>query len=250
MVSRRLTQHGVATAPGDGCAAIRVQVARGAGVILLDIEDPYGRRSRRQVSNAEAASTIIETWLRPALDAPPPPVEAAVAVAPVGPAIGVGMVAESAVASDRSRWLGASAVIGARLGRIYLGPLGRFAANDPSAQTTRRTYDVLLAAARPVPLGRVLLTPGVGLGFGWLTEIHSNQPGDQQGNPSGNHKGFRGEASVAAALPLWRLLALTVSFAGTWAPGSRAATSEEDDASRPAPWGYLRGGLGLRWGAP
>jgi hypothetical protein len=198
-VSEALLAHGVAApAEGDACRSLAAHVDRAEDGVRVEIVDPDGRRIERLVADAPSAATIIESWARPELleelfverDAPLPALPAlppAVAVAAVSAVddlqlrtqssrrpLGLSVAAEMSFATDGSLWSGAALSGCAWFGPACAGLTIRAATDsgmsgDSAATGSGRVaMDALFSADVPLRHGRLLVSPGGGLGIGWV----------------------------------------------------------------------------------
>lgn len=61
-LSLLLNQRGIQTKPTPSCPATKVKLSRTPQGLLVEIEDPQGRKSQRTVSTIEAAAAVIQSW--------------------------------------------------------------------------------------------------------------------------------------------------------------------------------------------
>ena len=180
--------------PAPGCRGVYAQVALDdGGGIAVAVRDGARRSEGRVVGDAAIAASWIDSWLHDDLDghawlyATP---AVAVTIAPPGSApvtpVDVTPVAASAPLFERfafgvayeQTWLAdgatASGVTGhacVRVGRACIGGRVRYAreADKPVNLTAmgRRHGSVLATASTAVSLGRMTVSPEVGVGIGW-----------------------------------------------------------------------------------
>ncbi len=265
-VMAELRRRGLAAQAGPGCRAVHARVIAARGAIVVQIEDGYGRRSEREVGTPQAVATLVETWARPVISAPPsapepPPLEppavtAALAMAPAAAEIlpfGLGASPEAARGSDGSLALGGSIDGCFRIGRFCAGARLRSAREEilTRTRTTRRLgFEMLLGSSFSIPLGRTVLLPSTGIGLGWLRTNTRRGTGEGEDQSSDSDSGgMRLESMLTLALPIARRTWLTVGVGAELVPFTRNR-NEQDDTQASDPWGYLRTGVGLRWGAP
>jgi hypothetical protein len=227
-VSPALVDRGIALDAG-GCLSVSVNLERRGHTMIVSIaegdDSSGGPFTRRAVTDARTAATVIESWVRTDLEAPllarrqiagaDPRDLGAVAMdaAPPARARGIQVFAagETAWASDRSRWLGLE--VG---GCVMLGPVcgsarARFAAvlHGPGRWANnldRHGVELLLGAELPLRLGAAVMSPGLALGVGW---IHTFEEGSSRGEEIG---GLRAEGRLALAWPVGERLALELAL--------------------------------------
>jgi hypothetical protein len=260
-VTEALTRRGSAAGLGNDCSPLQVQLSSQGGRYAVGIVDPSGRQSERQVASVEMVATLIETWMAPGIETPvlaptPAPVVAATPAAVTTPSrLVISAQAESALANDRSLWMGLGATACLRLGRVCSGVLVRFAddegwsGRENDAQESRRSLEALLTTSIPVTLGRVRLLPRLGVG---LAGIWGGQPRGRRedGSPPKDNRGWlRGEAGITGQLLVRSQWALSVDFSGELAPLALETRISDPRALR-EPWIFYRLGLGITWGTP
>jgi hypothetical protein len=210
------------------------------------------------VREVQTAAAVIESFVRDDVGSPllairpvaaaPAPVRAALAEPPprARPRLPTGWHffggLETSFANDGTQWMGMS--LGAC---VMLGPLcaaARLRGGSVVAEhgvwdlADRRSGEILVGLDVPFRLGRFLLTPGVAAGTGDVTT--------KADAPTSRSSYFRAETHVALSIPLTTSLAVDVYVAGTLAqqverePGYMTTIEE--------PYGYLRFGLGMRYG--
>jgi hypothetical protein len=288
-LAQALLVRGITNQTPPGCAALTVRLEeRGALVVLTLIEER--RRSERTVANLATALTAIESFVRsdisspllavPTFAEPPPAVVPRPQPAPAAPAaaprVGVGLMAEAAIDTFGSPWFGADLNACTRIGPLCLGLLFRFAAALPlrykdGLTDQRFASDLYVTADLPLRLGRVTLSPGIGLGAGWQRHlVHGRRGsppagGTEEGSDNDaddyfdeavvNDGGMRAEVRLGLTYPLRAGLALEVrvALAAAFLDSPSVVLAVGKDAAEPltaTPWGMLRGGLGLRWSGP
>jgi hypothetical protein len=178
-LSQRLAANGIATSSTEGCPVVKVSVRQRGDQVHLELTDSFSRRGERQVRDVATAAAIVESWTLqevdpgslPELAAPPAPRLVAVALRPTA-ASGLAAMFESSVADDGSLWLGGAASGCGRVGPLCVGGLARLARD--TATTPHRSNEVHALATIDLPraFGRFAISPGIGVGYGWL-EISS-----------------------------------------------------------------------------
>jgi hypothetical protein len=191
----------------------------------------------RPAAAAPAPVRVAPAPVRAALDEPrtPPPPKL-----PTGWHFFGGI--ETSLANDGTRWMGMS--VGAC---VMLGPLcaavrlrGNAVKNERGVWdvANRKSGEILVGLDVPFRLGRFLLTPGVATGGGDVTT--------KADAPTSRSNNFRAQAHVSLSIPLTTSLAVDVYITGTLAqqverePGYMTTIEE--------PYGFLRFGLGMRYG--
>jgi hypothetical protein len=179
----------------EDCPAVRARVTRQGDALTVVLRDPDGRSAGRRLADARIAAAWIESWMSPDLGAPllaprpAPPLAAPAAAAVPVPAVDVvrpadraesdprltlGVGSRSLYAGDGSSWRSIDVAACARLGFACVGLTGSvadntgFSANDGLTEAKRRAIDLLAIARVPIRVGRATVSPGVGLGVGWL----------------------------------------------------------------------------------
>jgi hypothetical protein len=254
-VSAILDERGVATATSGACAAIAVRLDRtGEGAITIVIDG----REPRTVGDVATAATVIESWVRTDVEAPllatravaaePVAVAAPVTPPPTGHTIQWFTLAETAVASDRTSWLGVQLGACIRLGPVCAAARVRIAgvADGPGMWEhglDRRGVELLVGGDIPMKVGSWMLAPGFGGGVGTVfTRLH-----DLEGKMGAEIGGLRADAHVAAAYPLTKKLALELDLSF----GLTQATHIESFSPTPlpdVPTALFRFGAGIRYG--
>jgi hypothetical protein len=228
----------------------------------LHIEDPFGRTSDRQVSDAETAASLIESWALPlaAALAAPSPIPAVVRQetdnlprAKETPAIHWRLTGALEVAggSDDSLWYGGTLTGCANVTTLCVGGRLRIARDDsvwgPDRDVTRSGTELLALVTLPLVRHGVRLAPMMGLGVGW---VHTGPPQGEPDNMSrvSDDLALRWEAAVNAEIPLSAHLSLVgeigVSLGRSIAASSRAGGGE---VIFDAPTGYLRAAVACQY---
>ena len=181
----------------------------------------------------------------------------------------VGLAAEASGGFDGSAWFGGRLGGCVRLGPACVGLTGRAAydpgvAGDTEALGGQRfALDGLAVADFPVEWEKVSFVPGIGIGGGWIRSfgyaIHDEE-GDNTGeNEDESNKadvvedagGLRIDAHLALLVFLGRRLALELALgAGISVPSHTSPYSGDGLYLAGEPRGFVRGGLGLMYGAP
>ncbi|MCC6997696.1 MAG: hypothetical protein IT370_23970 [Deltaproteobacteria bacterium] len=270
----RLAERGIGE-PVEACPAAHAEVAAAGAELVVDVEDVAGRHSRRTVSNAAAAASFIESWVRSDLSAPllapalvfpsaaaasevaraaDAPVLVRQAARPGLPALGIALGAQGAVASDGSVWGGLELAACVRLGRVCAGALARWNLELQSeerrenAQAERKSADLLVGADLPLRFGRVTLTPGLAAGVGWM---HNGAFQVSERRIDEDSGGLRLAARLTVSMKLVGRWGLDLGATLDASPLARTESYVVESVTIPGePRVYLRGMLGLRWGAP
>jgi hypothetical protein len=249
LVRDELGHRGIALAPNEAAAALRVSVAGTASGLRLELRDRDGRVAERSVASPAMAAALIESWLRKDIAEPllighaPPGIEPAPADRPAdAPAPALTATAESSIATDGSLWAGAS--VGACLRFDHLCT-DVFYQGSRAGGLQRYGADALVGAEWPIGLGRSALIPGVAAGAGWL--VAHTVSGDHDGSVA--RLGFAAEARATLSMPLSRAVSLEVGLSATLYPFAHRSSFSEDGFTIPGnPIGRARVGLGLRYG--
>jgi hypothetical protein len=253
-----LRSHGLMTARLD-CPDPEVHVTLlkepGVGSYLLHIRDPFGRQSVRHVDDAETAASLIESWSVADTDdlaAPPPAlylrardsgIRSAAASNPVHWRV-VGAL-ELAAGGDRSLWYGGALTACGPVAALCVGGRLRMARDDdltgPDRDLARTTTEVLALAALPWRADRLVLTPVVGLGLGWI-HLGAGRPDDDgSGGPASNDLGLRAEAAGSISVGVSPHLSLVGELGGSlgWSIATSARARGVIPATR-VPSEFLR----------
>lgn len=255
VIAGELGARGIGDAEGAACAPLRAAVEWRGPLLVIAIDDGGAAPLERVVRDPATAATVIESFTRTDVASPllaaravprTPEIEAPAPAVPVAPAprrTGVHLSAsvESSFANDDTTWLGGSVGVCVRTGPIcatarlrWAGVVGGFGA----AEVERNVKELLIGVDLPIALGRVLVTPGYAGGLGGM-ETHVGGMDRHTGS-------FRAEAHVGLAVPVARALAMDLAV--SLALGER--TEFDAAAMVPSePWGMVRAGLGLRYGA-
>jgi len=190
-VRAMLRAHDVSTGECKGTAA-RVQAwliaEPGARGYVLRIQDPFGRKSERRISDAETAASLIESWLPPEADSAPlvaerAPVARAQAAdenviravkPPAGSDWRISGAAEIGISGGDSLWYGGSVTACGSVGTLCLGGRLRMVHDDnffdlDHDSGSRSAVELLALAAWPLAAHGIKLMPLLGFGVGAST---------------------------------------------------------------------------------
>lgn len=266
-ISAALEGHGI-VAPSEGCPFSRAEVVQRGDGLVLAIVDYEGRRSQRRVGDATVAVSVIEsfamtsgnaTWTT---TAPPPiardaeePSALTLRAEPTQARGAIGAALESSASTDGSIWFGARARGCVQLGRTCIGGELRIAHDaelrGAGAQTlsTRTAADLLVVLEVPLPLHRMVLAPGIGVGVGWM-RVRSDA--DAAAFPMGGESldvdagGVRANVHVGLSVPLRSGIAVTLGASLDVAPFAHTARYVMDGGELAGePRGYARLALGV-----
>src|SRR5262249_10569923 len=107
----------------------------------------------------------------------------------------------------------------------------------------RDGVDMLLSAELPARRSGLVVSPGVGVGFGWIRS-HGREPDGEHVVIDWN--GARAEAHVAVATPLFAGIWLSGAASATLLPGAETGFQMHDGVRLAAePTGFLRLAIGL-----
>jgi hypothetical protein len=243
-----LAGRGIATS--GSCPARVARIERDGDTLVISISD-----AARTVSEIKTAAAVIESFVRedvgsPLLAVRMPPrrsYDPTLLAAPPAPQLPRGWHffggLEASLASDHSRWmgmqLGACRMVGVLCAAVRLRGGAVTSDAGPWTASQRNAGELLLGFDIPFRISRFLLTPGVALGFGDI----ETKTADVQSRSNN----FRGQVHVSLSVPITRAFALDISASGTLAqqvdrdPGYMTTIGE--------PLGYLRFGLGVRYGS-
>jgi hypothetical protein len=281
-VGGALAQRGIALAARADEAALRARVEPTRAGLRLELRDREGRFAEREVATPALAAAVIESWLRtdiagPLLAARPvlgaasqetttAPAAASAAGAAGPGALSVAIAGETAVGVDRSLWLGASAAGCVRAGPLCVGLLVSIAHDTGATGPPRPLYkeedqgtlqrlgaDGMVTVGWPMRLGPVVLTPGLAGGVAWLSSrasFRDDKDGEEHDGEA-TRVGPVFEARAILSLPVARALAIDLGIGAKLCPTAHREELEEDKFTIPGePLGYLRAGIGLRYGHP
>lgn len=282
-IALALREHGIQLASQVGCPVIRAQIERRGALLAVRLLEEV-QHVDRTVTDLQIATTVIESWVRSDISAPllaslmpkvpelpappmasPSPVSPPPAPPPHRTRFAVELLPEAGVDVAAAGWFGGSLRACTRVGLFCLGVTTRLAAAVPVTQgegivDQRLAGDLLAHLELPVRLRRITVSPGLGLGAGFVRHSLSHQVSPvvaEVGEPlmlqqSAIHDGgLRADLRMLTAITLRSGLELALGFSLTAAfLNSDATWVREGHELRllPAtPWGLFRGGLGLRW---
>lgn len=179
-VIEKLAANGVATVATAGCPAVRVHLEKRGEQLHLRVADGYQRRGEREVQDIATAAAVIESWTLQEIEDGTVPETSSVMTAVAAPIVepdrfGVALAGHSSVAGDGSTWLGGELAGCARIGLACVGASTAFFANasttDDATRGAQRSKALHLIATLEVPrsLGSFTISPGIGVGYGWMT---------------------------------------------------------------------------------
>lgn len=183
LLGERLAANGIATTAASGCPMARVRVEQRGEQIHVEVTDSFGRTGTREVHDVATAATIVESWTSQEIDDGSMPPEAVTKMTPATSSTwrhGITAAFESSAGGDRSIWLGVAVSGCVRLGPACAGAIVR-GTQDTTAGTSGAAIDhdtkqfaALATVGLPRHVGGFVVTPGVGIGYGWLevTEHH------------------------------------------------------------------------------
>jgi hypothetical protein len=253
----RLVASGIATTSTAGCPTVQVRLEKRGQQIHVRVTDAFNRLGERDVQDVATAAAIIESWTLQEVDTGTLPVEPSAEAGPASPAIaalhlvrsGVAASVLSALGSDGTTWVGGAVAACARIGALCAG------ASLRGERDTRATGDtstiaqdayVLSALATidlPRKLGGFVLSPGIGVGYGWLhvTTHHRDAMNNPLDIPTSDHQ-LRTGAHVALSRAWSDHLSV---FGDVWGELSVARSDAQF-----GPMGSVRVSFGLRVEAP
>jgi hypothetical protein len=258
-VAPLLAGRGISTEEG-GCPGLAVTLEKRGRATLVFADAVEEQASPREVTDARTAATVIESWVRTDVDAPllarHPPVddlEVPVGLVVAAPQAAsrpfeVATLGELGVASDRTTLGGFQVSACGMVGRVCVGGRARFGTviDGPGAwegPMDREVVDGLVDAELPLRLGPVALSPGLGVGLGW---VHTHEEDSRDAKQTA---GLRGELHLALVVPLTQHVAfestLSLELANTLVTERASRERLPDD-----PKALAHAGLGLRFEAP
>lgn len=260
-----LDQRGVPLTSFAPTAALLVHVERTDQGIRLELRDRDGRAADRAAASVSIGATLVESWLRTDIASPllmarahpaPPQTASSSTAEPAAPAVSIAL--ESSIGTDRSFWTGGRAAACVSIRAFCPGFVLRMA-YDPRKTTgasydrgdvddlRRFTADALLGIDRPFEYGRATLTPGLAAGVQWL--VANTTRGEHDGNVA--RLAFATEARLVLGIAIARAVSVELGVSALLSPFRHRDAFEEDGFTIPGnPLGYLRAGLGLRYGRP
>jgi hypothetical protein len=254
-----LASRGISGADGS-CPALAVSLERRGKVTLVSQSPAGDRPESREVTDGRTAATVIESWVRTDLEAPllghRPAADLEspdrVVATPEREAprwLQIYTLAETSVASDLTAWVGVRvggcsmvgpACLGAhlRVSTVAEGP------DDWEGVMNRQAMDAVLDADLPRRFGHVGVSPGIGLGLGWIRTTELDRPPDAR-----QTLGLRAETHLSLSYGVSRHFAIesTLALAVGQAIHSETAT-REPLPSDPRFFAHL--GLGIRVEGP
>jgi hypothetical protein len=268
-----LHAHDVSTGDGEcGETTARVQAwligEPGVNGYVLRIQDPFGRKSERRISDAETAASLIESWLAPEAESVPvaatgSPVartqatdETETRAAKPAPVAGwqISGAAEIGISGGDSLWYGGAVTACGSVGALCLGGRLRMVHDDnffdlDHDSGSRSAVELLALAAWPLATHGVTLTPLLGFGVG---RLHANNPiliDGEADMPGGDDFGLRLEAAASAGLSLSGHLTLVGELGASraWSLESRTSPDAPIGLRMAAPTNYLRAALALQY---
>ena|GEM_PF-2999110 len=254
IVSERLSAVGIATAAIAGCPAVHVHLERRGDQLHLRVADGYQRRGEREVRDVATAAAVIESWTLQEIEDGSLPMIAPVIVAsamPIAPEerASFALLGSSSLASDASTWIGSELAGCVHVGWTCMGGAVTFGAGtattDDVIRGVQRSKHVnaILTAEVPRTFGRLVLSPGVGVGYGWMSfaqqhlDMHSMPFSFEEPTHS-----LRTRAQLMLSRELGGGFAIAAMLYGD------VAAMRTDSHSTSGPRGRIGLSLGLRFG--
>jgi hypothetical protein len=217
-VRSELARRGVTEPEDPSCATTRAWVTQEGGQFRVKVQDAAGRESERVVSDETSVAILVESWVRPELTTwtPPAPISGSQRM----PSVYVAARGELGLDVTGEPAYGASAEVSRPVRAYRLGVLVRASSSPEFAgpegiEASRLGVDVLVDAARVAHLGRLIVTPGIAVGAGWLSTTGSLQTAD---GASISSYGLRTRLHLGIALPIAQRWAIELLMAGDLAP--------------------------------
>lgn len=250
-VAGELEARGVSPVASPGCIALHARVSGADGAVVVDVVDVSGRHVERRTASTASAATVIESWARSeltddlferrAVPLPAPPERRPVPF--------VAVTGESAIGTDGSLWTGASLSGCAWLGPACVGANLRLALDEGWSGDSHRVgghrsdVDVLITAELPARGPRLVVAPGIGVGFGWL---RSHSPDGAGQHVSLDWENARAEAHLRIATPIGGGVWFTATASAAVLPGASTDIVFHDGAMVAGePRAFVRFGIGL-----
>jgi hypothetical protein len=178
------TDHG-ASPPDPHCPIIAaaVELDRGGGITVA-VRDGAQRSEARVVSDAALAAAWIDSWVHDGFDPSPvtesveqpviapPGITARSAPAPFYDRLALSASYDQMWTDDGSNWSGFSAAACVHVGALCVGVRARYASGlltTPTTAASRSDTALLATAGLSYALGRMQVSPEVGLGAGRMT---------------------------------------------------------------------------------
>lgn len=257
-VIERLTANGVTTSPIEGCPAVRVHLERRGEQLHLRVADGFQRRGERQVQDVATAAAVIESWTLQEIEEgmlpevrESAPTFATVPASPRSERIVITASGHSSMAGDATTWVGAEASACWRIGAACLGASTSLVADTSTTEDVTRgsqrskEIHALVTFEVPRQWGRFRLSPGLGLGYGWM--FFAQQHLDQHAMPFSaeyTSHSLQMRAHVAFSREVVGTLAVQATVFGELA----ALRTAIPDGPTTAPRARAGASLGLRLG--
>jgi len=239
-LTTRLAASGIATASIDGCPALTVRIEQRGTQVHVRLADASQRTSERDVQDIATAAAIVESWTYQEIEAGTLPEVVANVSLPMlerrTTRSGISASLLSGVGSNgATTWIGGAVSACLRIGPACVGATLRSQldtrATGDTASIDQSMYALGALATLDLPrqLGSFVLSPGVGVGYGYQHVVTHHR--DAMNNPvdllSPDH-----QLRVAAHAALLKPLADHVSaFADLW---TDAALLRSDSQFGPA----------------
>lgn len=242
------------SAPAADCPAERARIERSDDSIALSIVDIEGRAAQRVVADPSTAVMLIESF---AATEPTPMPEMAAATAidrdePTGLAApraaivvavrgSLAVTGESSVAPDGSVWYGARASACVRLGVACVGAAARVASDAGVSgdaelgEASRTAADILLVGELPVVRDHLVVTPGLGIGLGWLKtrRTYTDTTNAMSDTVEADTGGLRLDAHISVTWPIAQAFSLRFGAAICGSPFAHVAPFVEETREAP-----------------
>lgn len=255
-VSERLGAIGISTAAIAGCPAVHVHLERRGEQLHLRVADGYQRQGEREVRDVATAAAVIESWTLQEIEDGSLPTLPAPAIVATTPAIvpvvaseraAIALRGASSLTESTDAWLGGELAGCVHVGWACIGASTTFVAStattDDVTRGVQRSMELRALAIAEIPreLGPVLVSPGLGLGYGWIS--FAQQHNDAHAMPLSIEEtshSLRARAHLSVSHPLAGRFAIDASLFGDLAL-ARTAISD-------APRAQFGLSLGLRFG--
>ncbi|GEM_PF-6157607 len=202
-VSSYLQARGVSTRRVENCPVVIANLSVSNKGISIHLAKDSGRIDTRLVSDTSTAATLIESWVRsdlttplinPQISVPLIPQESEPGngvdtMVPEEPSLdhtensigfAVGLHPGFSVAGDGSFWLSVAATGCIIIGSVCPGTLLRYNVDSgifghsKDLHTSRSGIEAVITSEYPIHFGRLVISPGLGIGTGWIRSKHKD----------------------------------------------------------------------------
>ena len=267
-----LRERGIDEGAEPGCPVVRVTVASTGERLTIQIASADGVVVTRDVQSIDTAVALVETWVRTGLTeallgtrrvsrptrsdthaAVPPASARATASASdqEGLPFSIALHGGASYAGDSTVWSGGQLFVCFELGPVCTGGAISVAvdttlsgpSNEPGI--SRLGASLALTAELPLKVGPIVLSPGLGVGLGWLRSTYQGPPEDDQIDGGG----FQAKAFLFARGAVAERWSLEAMLFFELNPMARTDLQEDPDDKLPGePFWHAGLSLGVRFG--